>query len=153
MDFDSAWEDWPNVPETQKDKRLPHVGEIDESGAAVLSSKGWNPIDVRIMPSANDHDKAEQVKAWLEGVRLGVIEPDPKILKFVELEARTYGLLNSKGPSEKKPKKSLKDKKALEDILGIGIGEPKEVLGLHERGSGGRPKGSTTVKRRPKKEE
>ena len=86
---------WPCVPEALRGKPLYHAG-LDNAEEAALVMGGWKPIDVRLLPSGSDEDRAQAVKAWLEGVRLGSIVPARGVTKFVELEARIYGLLEAK---------------------------------------------------------
>jgi len=93
---------WPSVPEEQRPKKLFHAGLVTPEVDVVLIAKGWLPVDVRLLPNRTDVDRAESLKDWLEGVRLGTIEPDPKAAKFVELEARVYGLAQGKGPTGKR---------------------------------------------------
>lgn len=89
---------WPEVPENQRPKRLPHRG-LDYNTITHLKSRGWDPQDVRLMPNVTDGDRAEALKAWLEGIRYGTIEADPKAAKWIELESRVYGLHAGKGVS------------------------------------------------------
>lgn len=69
------------------------LGPEDQAG---LIDKGWQTIDVRVLPNKSDNDKATTLKAWLEGVRQGSIILDKDIIKLIELEARTYGLVGQK---------------------------------------------------------
>lgn len=94
---DSEFLHWPEVPEEQRPKKVYHRGLIKPEWAAILHNKGWDPIDVRLLPNATDTDRAEALKAWLEGIRYGTIEADPKQAKWLELEARVYGLHAGKG--------------------------------------------------------
>lgn len=102
---------WPDVPAHERPKKLFVEQSIPVVDAAVFESKGWTIIDVRMLPNSSDADRAETVKALLEGIRVGTIEPDPKRLKFLELEAAVYGLKNSKGASTAK-----KDETDTDDI-------------------------------------
>lgn len=87
----TEFKDWPDVPVDQRPKRLFHRGIVGE-WELPLRVKGWDPVDVRLLPNATDHDRAEALKAWLEGIRYGTIEADPKQAKWLELESRVYGL-------------------------------------------------------------
>ena len=95
-------ENIPEVPQNQRPKRLPHTG-ITVHLSVKAKNSGWKPVDIRLMPNETDGDRAEAVKAYLEGIRLGTIDPDPKILKFLELEARIYGLSSGKSVAAVKP--------------------------------------------------
>lgn len=66
-----------------------------------LLEKGWEPIDVRTLPSKTDKQKADTIKAWLEGVRQGSIQPEKDIIKLIELEAKAYGLVGTKTITER----------------------------------------------------
>ena len=90
---------FPKVPIKERPKPL-YVAEIvPEEEEKVLSKLGWRIVDVRLMTNDSDSDRAEAVKCWLEGIRQGSIEADPKRLKFLELEAKIYGLYNTKQAS------------------------------------------------------
>lgn len=137
----SLFASWPVVPAEQRPKRLPHIGAITESDSAMLQAKGWEPIDVRLMPNATDAERGMSLKATLEGIRLGTIEAEPKIQKFLDLEARALGLTSARGPSEDKPKDEI-DKESLSTIFGAML-DTKPTL-LKETKKTGRPPGSKT---------
>ena len=67
---------------------------LDKDTHKFLKRQGWKVIDVRLMPNKTDADKAEAVKARLEGVRQGSIDEGSAPLRHLELEARCYGLLD-----------------------------------------------------------
>ena len=117
MDFDN----WPEVPPELRPKRLPHSGLISEAWSAELTRRGWEVVDVRLLPNETDHDRAEAVKAWLEGMRLGTIEIGKDAAKSLELEARVYGLLslNKFGLSDV-PMSSVDDEDSLDVVLSYG---------------------------------
>ena len=110
--------DLPEVPKDQRPKRCPHYG-VDELTADFWREMGWEPVDVRLMPNLTDGDRAESVKAYLEGVRLGTIQSDAALLKFIELEARVYGLTSGKAVSTKTRKANVSDE-AIDSILSFG---------------------------------
>ena len=95
-------EDWPEVPGEYQPKRMYVSRTLTPLELEVLEKKGWAPMDVRLLPNRTDADKAESIKAWFEGVRLNSIEADSKVLKLIELEAKTYGLIGTKTISDKK---------------------------------------------------
>lgn len=82
------WDTWPDVPDNLRPKRLPHNGLVDKVAGELLRGKGWDPIDVRLMSANSDAERGMCLKAFLEGVRLGTIEMDFKLQKFLDLEAR-----------------------------------------------------------------
>jgi hypothetical protein len=88
--------DWPEVPPAMRPKKLPHHG-LDKATIDALKNLGWDPQDVRLLPNITDGDRAEALKAWLEGIRYGTIIMDPKAAKWLELESRVYGLHAGKG--------------------------------------------------------
>ncbi len=97
------FKDWPTVPDDLRFKILPHAGLVTNEDRKALTSKGWEIQDVRVLPSRSDAERAEALKQWLEGIRLGSIEPNVQVSKFIELEARIYGLSTGKGPSDTPP--------------------------------------------------
>lgn len=91
---------WPVVPPEQRPKRLFHAGIVDKKADEYLISVGWLPIDVRLLPNETDDEKRYALKAWLEGIRFGTIELDPRLSKWLELESKVYEI--HKGVPEKK---------------------------------------------------
>lgn len=114
-----SWSDWPVVPEEQRKKKLFHNRKIGEEDLASLREKGWDPSDVRLLPNGNDGEKAESLKAYLEGLRWGSIINDQAIARYVEIEARVLGLTSGKGP-EKTNKRERKEDLSLEEMMKIG---------------------------------
>jgi hypothetical protein len=108
---------WPAVPEKQRPKRLYHAGVEPQEFEALISA-GWAPEDVRLMASETDEEKASAIKAWLEGVRLGSIEPGKGIMRFVELEARIFGLMEAKGRGA--PKDTTLADEDVDELMNIG---------------------------------
>ena len=91
------WRKWPPAPEEERPKAL----YVNEGLPKVVtdwlrSDRGWKVVDVRVMPNRSDGDRAESVKAYLEGVRCGSIEASKDLLRYIELEARICGLLSNK---------------------------------------------------------
>lgn len=103
MDEDGLgkWRKWPAALEEERPKAL-YVTEVlpDVVLGWLTTRQGWDVIDVRTMPNVSDADRAEGVKAFLEGVRVGSIEPDKDQLKYLELEARICGLLSNKNRAD-----------------------------------------------------
>jgi|TARA_R110002012_G_scaffold58368_1_gene151444 hypothetical protein len=103
MDEDSlsVWRSWPEAPEDERPKALYVSENLPEIVRGWLGSKqGWDIIDVRTMPNKSDADRAEGVKAFLEGVRVGSIEPGKDQLRYLELEAKICGLLSNKSRAD-----------------------------------------------------
>ena len=94
------WNTWPEVPEDQRPKKLYHNHLMDEEDREHLVSLGWDPRDVRLLPSKSDADKAESLKAWLEGLRMGAIKLSQAVARYVEVEARILGLTSGKTPEK-----------------------------------------------------
>ena len=93
---------WPEASAKERPKALYVNESLTGDVASLLRVRGWNPVDVRLLPNTSDADRAEAVKCTLEGVRIGTIQADKERLRHLELEARIYGLtLNRDGPSEK----------------------------------------------------
>jgi hypothetical protein len=87
---------WPEAPSEERPKNLFVDYPLDADSRAVLQERGWKALDVRTMPNKTDADRAEGLKAVLEGVRVGSILPDKTRLRWLELEAKVYGLLTGK---------------------------------------------------------
>lgn len=86
---------WPK--NLAKDRKALYVNETLEHGVeARLRELNWDPIDVRLLPNENDHDRAVAWKAWLEGYRQGSIKMDAKQFKFFEMEGKSLGLFATK---------------------------------------------------------
>ena len=66
------------------------------------------------------------MKAFLEGVRLGTIEPDSGLLRFLELEAKVYGLTTGKNVSGGKSgaAESFEDSSVADILKGFGKSKP-----------------------------
>lgn len=87
---------YPEVPLALRPRALYLSESIGREIFEELKTKGWTPIDVRLMPAASDSDRAEIVRATLEGARVGSLKLSQMQLKFLELEARLCGLIGSK---------------------------------------------------------
>ena len=95
------WRVWPEAPAEERPKALYVYETLPEIVSAWLKAKqGWDVLDVRVMPNQSDADRAEGVKAFLEGVRVGSIEPGKDQLRYLELEARICGLLSNKNRAD-----------------------------------------------------
>lgn len=85
-------ENWPDVPEQQRPKKLFVNMSVPATERVVLASKGWEVVDTRLMPCGTDNERLEAVKATLEGIRLGSIEPDKNMKDFLDLEMYVLGV-------------------------------------------------------------
>ena len=95
------WREWPGAPAEERPKALYVCETLPDVVLGWMQSKqGWLVVDVRTMPNRSDADRAEGVKAFLEGVRVGSIEPDKDQLRYLELEARICGLLSGKNRAD-----------------------------------------------------
>jgi hypothetical protein len=101
------------LTDEQRPRKLFHEG-LSCGAAAEAEQAGWTLVDVRSMPQANDEDRRAAVKAVLEGIRVGSIIPDPKKLKFLDLEARVLGMIGGKAPASG----SGNDDDTIETLLG-----------------------------------
>jgi hypothetical protein len=93
---------WPILLEHERPKNLYHEGASCTLAAEAVQA-GWTLVDVRSMPSKNDEERRTVLKCILEGIRMGSIIPDPKKLKFLELEAKVLGMIGGKGLSSDPP--------------------------------------------------
>lgn len=95
------WRRWPAAPEADRPKSLYVTENLPPIAEGwLLDSRGWQVIDVRLMANATDADRAEGVKAYLEGIRVGSIEPQLDQLRYLELEAKICGLLSNKSRAD-----------------------------------------------------
>jgi|TARA_Y100000310_G_scaffold313705_1_gene362381 hypothetical protein len=109
---------WPNAPKDKEPKRLYIDYSINQDQDAALANRGWVVCDVRTLPNKTDADRAEGLKAVLEGIRVGSITPDKDKLRWAELEAKVYGLLTGKDKlADKTPKIN---EEVLENLLDFG---------------------------------
>jgi len=140
---------WPEAPEDERPKKLPVDFALEKKDAAALIAKGWEPIDVRVLPNKTDGDRAEAVKAYLEGARLGTITLTAPQIRHLELEAKIYGLLSVRNSATLNVEKPESD--ALDALLSFSspraapaavqkiVTSPEQVKQPRKNG---RPKGS-----------
>ena len=116
------WRSWPVAPEDERPKSL-YIAEglPDVVVRWLREQRGWRVVDVRAMPNRSDAERAEGGKAFLEGVRVGSIEPVKELLRYVELEARICGLLSNKQRADDMVPKV--EGETLENILEFGKGK------------------------------
>ena len=110
------WRRWPGAPKDERPKAL-YVSEVlpAKVSAWLESKQGWVIVDVRTMPNKSDGDRAEAVKAFLEGVRVGSIEPGKEQLRYIELESKICGLLSNKNRAD--DCKPTLDEETLDKVL------------------------------------
>lgn len=87
---------WPDAPTDQRPKSLFVDSMVFEDTKGALKEKGWIVYDVRLLANKSDGDRAEALKCCLEGIRVGTIAADKDKLRWLELEAKVYGLLTGK---------------------------------------------------------
>lgn len=87
---------FPDVPLEQRPQKIYIDYMLPSETTEKLNARGWEIIDVRVLPNATDGDRAEAVKVHLQGVRQRTILPPEGTIRHLELEARIYGLLDSK---------------------------------------------------------
>ena len=122
----------PVVPEDARPRMLYLNDDPGAHLAKTLTRQGYQLVDVRILPNRTDHDRAELVKAYLDGVRMGTLEADAELLSYLRLESQIYGLVGSKdfGHAASKEKKGKLEDEDLGTILGFGrrhVVAPPEV--------------------------
>ncbi len=113
------WSEWPEVPQDQRPKVLHHNHHLTKEDLQELRDKGWAPTDVRLLPNETDADKAEGLKAYLEGLRLGTIILSQAVARYVEVEARVLGLTSGKGP-EREPEKEKWEELDFQELMKVG---------------------------------
>ena len=110
------WTLWPSVPQAKRQKKLFLASTLTEAQAATLTAKGWDLVDIRLLPAETDEERGAGLKACLEGIRLGSIVATDGVAKYIELEAKIYGLLSQK---EQVTTKQL-DAATLQELLSVG---------------------------------
>jgi hypothetical protein len=108
---------FPEVPVELRPKPFYTNSNLDPEGEAALRVRGWRVVDVRLLPSATDAERAQAIKCWLEGIRMNTIEGANKtLMDFLELEGKTCGLIGNKAPTNEGVKKVSEETDALLDI-------------------------------------
>ena len=87
---------FPEVPLERRPQKIYIDYFLDSASTETLHGRGYQVIDVRSLPNSTDGDRADALKAYLEGIRLRTILPSDGAVRYVELEAKIYGLLDSK---------------------------------------------------------
>ena len=87
---------WPKAPEDERPKNLFVDYHVETDYRMALLTRGWQVCDIRTLPNRTDADRAESLKSLLEGIRVGSIAPDKDKMRWMELEAKVYGLLTGK---------------------------------------------------------
>jgi len=118
------WSEWPEAPAEERPKSLFVNTSLTGSVRSELLSRGWKVVDVRTLANQSDGDRAEALKANLEGIRLGTIDADKDRLRWLELEAKVYGLLT--GKDKIKDDKPKIDEGVLDDLLNFKGKETKK---------------------------
>lgn len=87
---------WPQLSEAQKGKKLFVNYTLEDNETQFLRDLGWEPTDIRVFDTTDLKARQAVVLAWLEGLRQGTLEPPPKLMEFLDLEARICGLSTGK---------------------------------------------------------
>lgn len=111
------WFEWPSVPKEQRPKKLYHNQKIGEEELEYLEKNGWQPVDVRLLPSDSDADRANALKAYFLGLRLGTVKLQQSVARYVEVEARVLGLTSGKGPPKEDEKKNKYEDMEFRDLM------------------------------------
>ena len=109
---------WPEASKDDRPKDLFVDYPVSQGERLRLLNRGWRVCDTRTLPNRSDADRAEGLKAVLEGIRVGSITPDKEKLRWAELEAKVYGLLTGKDKlADKAPKVN---QEVLDNLLDFG---------------------------------
>lgn len=96
---------WPEAPKDSRPKSLFVNYSMPPQARNIMYERGWMVRDTRTLPNKTDADRAECLKAVLEGIRVGSIIPEKEKMRWAELEAKVYGLLTGKDKlADKTPK-------------------------------------------------
>jgi hypothetical protein len=109
--------DWPEVPRELRPKKLYYAVALGKPALLLLEKLGWDAINVRLMPDKTPEQKSEAIMAWLSGIRLGSIEANATVAKYVEMEMKAVGLLSGKAAAGKDIET---DDGTMEDLLKFG---------------------------------
>ena len=82
---------FPHLPKGQQ--RTVFVAGLPSSVASVFQEKGYLPVDVRTLPRNNPGDNDLAIRAWLQGMEEGTIQPSSEKRRTLELDAKANGLL------------------------------------------------------------
>lgn len=124
--------DWPNVPQNQQPRKFWTNQNIDDIEKMALQDKGWEVVDVRLMPETTDQERQEVVRAYLWGVTNGTIPNTKALLDVLDLKAKACGLVGNKEASLEKPKM---DKSQLDTLLEVGTNRIRELPQVKRRNS------------------
>lgn len=107
---------WPDVPANLRPKPLFVTSVLPADTVEAMKVKGWVVTDLRLWPNGIMSERQALVLAWLEGLRVGSIEPSGRLLDVLDLEAKTCGLTSLKQAPDK-PKDLAEE--TIENILSI----------------------------------
>lgn len=118
MEFDV--ESWPIVPDGAGSRRRFYTNlPLSMEQTLALQNRGWDVIDVRLLPEDTDAERQTCVRAWLWGLNNGTISPpNPKIYDILDLKAKACGLVGNKEASQDVGKVNKDD---LQQLLNVGI--------------------------------
>jgi hypothetical protein len=117
-------ESWPIVPSEQRPKKFYTSQNLNIEEIANLSEKGWQVVDVRLMPETDDRERQEGVRAWLWGLTNGTIPNTKAILDVLDLRAKACGLVGNKEAALEKPKM---EKAELDGLLDVGVNRLRDL--------------------------
>jgi hypothetical protein len=137
---------YPDVPEDQRPKRLFVNQNLDSEIRTELTSKGWIVTDTRLLPNHTDNDRLEVVKSILEGIRQGSIDVDRNIKDFLDMELYVLGV---KGKGAQAQDKGDLKRDELDVLLDFGNAKTSQDFKEKLRQLDSEPKKKT--KGRPKK--
>lgn len=110
--------DFPEVPKADRPKTLYIAEQLPEDVFKVVEYRGWKIVDIRLLPSATDSERAAAVRATLEGARVRSLSLTPQQHKQLELEARACGLIGTKEMGSD-PSLEATNQRLLKDLLHI----------------------------------
>lgn len=123
-------ESWPPVPSADRPKPL-YVNEtLAPEAEATLTQRGWQIVDVRLLPDHSDQERAAAIQATLTGLRVGSIPNRAGLKEYLELEGKTCGLIGNKEPA--KPQTENLDKQTLGELLSS-FGSTRAGMGLRDQ--------------------
>lgn len=107
--------DWPDVPAASRPARLYVDQNLSDEAKQAFTVKGWEVVDVRLLPYSSDQERSVAIQAILAGLRVGSIATRTGLREYLELEGKSCGLIGNKEPA--KPQDDVLDRQTMDSLL------------------------------------
>ena len=91
--YDDAPADLASLPPVTERRELYIAQGIESTLMKLLTSRGYDIIDVRALPRTDPYEHQRAILAWIQGLSEGSIVANEERRKLLELEAKAHGLL------------------------------------------------------------